>query len=85
MMFFLGVVSEVTPPTSTSVPLIGAFFALQILLLGSAVIVTILIINISFRNPKTHRMTPFLRSVFLEWVPWFCLMTRPDARFKRPR
>ncbi|CAD5228742.1 unnamed protein product [Bursaphelenchus okinawaensis] len=81
---FLGMVAEVTPPTSTSVPLIGAFFALQMVLLGSSVIITILVINISFRSPKTHRMSPILRAMFLEWVPWLCMMTRPDVKFTRP-
>ncbi|CAD5228744.1 unnamed protein product [Bursaphelenchus okinawaensis] len=81
---FLGMVAEVTPPTSTSVPIIGAFFALQMVLLGSSVIITILLISISFRSPKTHEMSPFLRLIFLEWVPWLCLMTRPDVKFTRP-
>ncbi|CAD5235727.1 unnamed protein product [Bursaphelenchus xylophilus] len=81
---FLGMVAEVTPPTSTSVPLIGAFFALQMVLLGSSVIITILVINVSFRSPKTHKMSPILRAMFLEWLPWLCMMTRPDVKFTRP-
>ncbi|KAI6229642.1 hypothetical protein M3Y95_00552400 [Aphelenchoides besseyi] len=81
---FLGMVADVTPPTSSSVPFIGAFFALQMVLLGSSVIITVLVINISFRSPKTHRMSPLMRSVFLEWLPWLTLMTRPGKRFRRP-
>ncbi|KAI6242495.1 Neuronal acetylcholine receptor subunit eat-2 [Aphelenchoides fujianensis] len=81
---FLGMVAAITPRTSTSVPFIGAFFALQMVLLGSSLIITILVINISFRRPKTHRMSPRMRSVFLEWLPWLTLMTRPGKRFRRP-
>ncbi|CAD5235726.1 unnamed protein product [Bursaphelenchus xylophilus] len=84
VILFLGMVSEVTPPTSTSVPIIGAFFALQMVLLGSSVIITILIINVAFRSPKTHKMTPTLRCIFLEWIPWLCMMSRPDVKFNRP-
>jgi nicotinic acetylcholine receptor len=78
-------VAEVTPPTSTSVPFIGAFFALQMVLLGSSVIITVLVINVSFRSPKTHKMTPFMRSVFLEWVPYLTLMSRPGKTFYKPK
>lgn len=81
---FLGMVAAITPRTSTSVPFITAFFALQMVLLGSSLIITILVINISFRRPKTHRMSPLMRSVFLEWLPWLLVMTRPGKRFRRP-
>ncbi|KAI6188978.1 hypothetical protein M3Y98_00412600 [Aphelenchoides besseyi] len=77
---FLGMVADVTPPTSSS----ELFFALQMVLLGSSVIITVLVINISFRSPKTHRMSPLMRSVFLEWLPWLTLMARPGKRFRRP-
>ncbi|KAI6171111.1 Neuronal acetylcholine receptor subunit eat-2 [Aphelenchoides bicaudatus] len=82
---FLGMVAEVTPPTSMSVPFIGAFFALQMVLLGSSVIITILVINLNFRKTKTHRMSPFMRTLFLEWLPWLMLMNRPGTKFKRPK
>jgi hypothetical protein len=78
-------VAAVTPPTSTSIPFIGAFFALQMVLLGSSVIITILVINVSFRSPKTHKMSPFLRLVFLEWVPYLTLMNRPGKKFFKPK
>jgi hypothetical protein len=58
---------------------------LQMVLLGSSVIITVLVINVSFRNPKTHKMSPFLRLVFLEWLPWLTLMNRPGKRFHKPK
>lgn len=30
-------------------------------------------------------MTPFLRLVFLEWLPYLTLMSRPGKKFRRPR
>ncbi|KAH7705025.1 Protein EAT-2 [Aphelenchoides avenae] len=97
---FLGMVADVTPPTSTSVPVIGtakayiigcelthlaAFFSISMILLGSSVIFTLLVINVHFRSPKTHKMSPWVRTVFLEWMPWLLLMQRPGKQFSNPK
>uniref|UniRef100_A0A914EHZ5 Uncharacterized protein n=1 Tax=Acrobeloides nanus TaxID=290746 RepID=A0A914EHZ5_9BILA len=81
---FLGMVAEVTPPTSESVPLIAAFFALSMITLGAEIIFTILIINMHFRSAKTHKMGRLVRLILLEWLPWTILMDRPEHRFKKP-
>ncbi|VDP49580.1 unnamed protein product [Heligmosomoides polygyrus] len=53
---FLGMVSEITPPTSESIPIIAVFFSLSMLILGCSIIATLVIINVHFRSPRTHQM-----------------------------
>ncbi|KAI1723953.1 neurotransmitter-gated ion-channel ligand binding domain-containing protein [Ditylenchus destructor] len=82
---FLGMVADVTPPTSKSVPIIAAFFSVSMIILGSSIIFTLLIINVHFRSPRTHKMSPWVRTAFLEWLPWLLLMNRPGKQFKKPK
>ena len=82
---FLGMVADITPPTSTSVPIIAAFFSISMIVLGSSIIFTLLIINVHFRSPRTHKMSPWVRTIFLEWLPWLLLMNRPGKQFRKPK
>ncbi|PIO69386.1 putative neuronal acetylcholine receptor subunit alpha-7 [Teladorsagia circumcincta] len=82
---FLGMVSEITPPTSESIPIIAVFFSLSMLLLGCSIIATLVIINVHFRSPRTHQMGKWIQLIFLEWLPWFLLMSRPGKKFTRRR
>nr|CAD2203563.1 unnamed protein product [Meloidogyne enterolobii] len=75
-------VADITPPTSDSVPIIAAFFSIAMVILGSSIIFTLLIINVHFRSPRTHKMTPWVRTIFLEWLPWLLLMNRPGKQFE---
>uniref|UniRef100_A0AC34REW9 Uncharacterized protein n=1 Tax=Panagrolaimus sp. JU765 TaxID=591449 RepID=A0AC34REW9_9BILA len=80
---FLGVVSDVTPPTSESVPVIAAFFSLSMIILGCSIFSTLLVINVFFRSPKIHKMSPLTKKIFLEWLPWMLMMQRPGTQFKK--
>ncbi|CAI4228268.1 unnamed protein product [Auanema sp. JU1783] len=82
---FLGMVSDVTPPTSESIPVIAAFFSLSMLILGCSIIATLVIINVHFRSPRTHEMGSWTRYIFLEFLPWILLMSRPGRQFRKPK
>ncbi|KAL6734642.1 hypothetical protein Aduo_005160 [Ancylostoma duodenale] len=81
---FLGMVSDITPPTSESIPVIAVFFSLSMLILGCSIIATLVIINVHFRSPQTHQMGKWTQLIFLEWLPWLLLMSRPGKKFVRP-
>ncbi|KAK0399126.1 hypothetical protein QR680_002909 [Steinernema hermaphroditum] len=83
--FFLSMVAEMTPPTSEAVPLIGVFFSCCMLVVSASVVFTVVVLNLHFRNPDTHVMTPFVRRVLLEWLPWAMMMSRPGHRFAHGR
>ncbi|KAK7074441.1 Neurotransmitter-gated ion-channel transmembrane region [Halocaridina rubra] len=61
-MFFL-LISEIMPSTSLAVPLLGKYLLFTMLLVGISVLVTIIVLNIHYRKPSTHRMAPWVRSV----------------------
>ncbi|XP_054710852.1 LOW QUALITY PROTEIN: acetylcholine receptor subunit alpha-like [Uloborus diversus] len=76
-VFFL-LLSEIIPPTSLTVPLLGKYLLFTMILVSFSVIVTIAVLNVNFRSPATHKMAPWVRKVFLEVLPKFLLMKRPD-------
>ncbi|KIH50935.1 Neurotransmitter-gated ion-channel transmembrane region [Ancylostoma duodenale] len=43
------------------------------------ILVTVIIINVYFRGPTTHRMPAWVRQVFLEWMPRAMCMQRPKS------
>uniref|UniRef100_A0A1I7UUM1 Neur_chan_LBD domain-containing protein n=1 Tax=Caenorhabditis tropicalis TaxID=1561998 RepID=A0A1I7UUM1_9PELO len=85
IMVFLGMVSEVAPPTSESIPIIAAFFSLSIVILGLSICASLITVSIFYRHPKTHKMSDLTHYVFLEWLPWFLLMNRPGHTFRKPK
>uniref|UniRef100_A0A914UM32 Uncharacterized protein n=1 Tax=Plectus sambesii TaxID=2011161 RepID=A0A914UM32_9BILA len=81
--FFLSMVAEMTPPTSEAVPLIGTFFSCCMLVVSASVVFTVVVLNLHFRSPDTHEMSPFVRIVLLKWLPWLLMMRRPGQKFSR--
>lgn len=85
-MFFL-LISEIMPSTSLALPLLGKYLLFTMLLVGLCVIITIVILNIHYRKPSTHKMAPWIRQMFIRRLPKLLLMRVPqqllvDASFK---
>ncbi|PAV55639.1 hypothetical protein WR25_25905 [Diploscapter pachys] len=83
IVFFLSMISEMTPPTSEAVPLIGVFFSCCMLVISTSVVFTVLSLNIYYRSPDTHIMRPLVRQILLEWLPWILCMSRKNHRFNK--
>uniref|UniRef100_A0A1I7U469 Neur_chan_LBD domain-containing protein n=1 Tax=Caenorhabditis tropicalis TaxID=1561998 RepID=A0A1I7U469_9PELO len=81
IVFFLSMVSEMTPPTSEAVPLIGVFFSCCMLVVSASVVFTIVVLNLHFRSADSHEMNPVVRRVLLEFLPWLLFMSRPGYKF----
>jgi nicotinic acetylcholine receptor len=75
-VFFL-LLSEIIPPTSLAIPLLGRYLIFTLVLVNFSVGVTILVINVNFRSPSTHKMSPWVRHTFLEVLPKLLGMQRP--------
>ncbi|TKR96992.1 hypothetical protein L596_010925 [Steinernema carpocapsae] len=75
--FFLTIVSEMTPPTSEAVPLLGVFFSTLTLIVAISTAFTIAVMNVRYRQPTNHVMRKWFRRIFLVWLPWLLLMKRP--------
>merc|ERR1711953_789716 len=75
-VFFL-LLAEIIPPTSLSVPLLGKYLLFTMLLVTFSIFITVGVLNIHFRSPATHKMSPWVRNTFLVVLPKLLLMRRP--------
>ncbi|GMR53701.1 hypothetical protein PMAYCL1PPCAC_23896, partial [Pristionchus mayeri] len=84
IVVFLLLVSKILPPTSSTIPLMAKYLLLTFVLNVITILVTVIIINVYFRAPTTHRMPHWVRILFLKIMPTFLCMRRPmGARNER--
>lgn len=84
-VFFL-LLSEMIPPTSQVVPLIAKYLLFTMILVTLSICVTVYVLNVHFRTPATHNMSPLVRKMFLHILPRLLLMRRPQfEKDKTPR
>ena len=79
---FLLLVAEINPPTSLATPLIGKYLLFTMVLVTCSIIVTVFVLNIHFRSPSTHVMSPWVQELFLKVLPRLLFMQRPQDRFQ---
>ncbi len=83
---FLLLLADIIPPTSLMVPLIGRYLLFTMGLVSMSIVICVLILNIHFRTPTTHIMSPFTKKVFLEVLPPIFFMSRPSKKpLQEPR
>ncbi|CAL1286413.1 unnamed protein product [Larinioides sclopetarius] len=75
-VFFL-LLAEIIPPTSLAVPLLGKYLLFTMILVTLSISVTVGVLNVHFRSPSTHQMSPWVRRVFIHIMPRLLLMRRP--------
>lgn len=75
-VFFL-LLSELIPPTSLVIPLIGKYLLFTMILVTCSIIITIGVLNLHYRSQSTHSMPQWVKVVFLEKLPRYLLMKRP--------
>ncbi|XP_025193657.1 acetylcholine receptor subunit alpha-like [Melanaphis sacchari] len=81
-VFFL-LLAEIIPPTSLVVPLLGKFVLFTMILDTLSICVTVVVLNIHFRSPTTHVMSPWVRRVFIHILPRMLIMRRPHYQMER--
>ncbi|VDK40831.1 unnamed protein product, partial [Gongylonema pulchrum] len=77
LVVFLLLVSKMLPPTSATIPLMAKYLLLIFVLNIITILVTVIVVNIYFRGFTTHEMPPFVRTVFLKYLPLLLMMERP--------
>lgn len=75
---FLLVITETIPSTSLVIPLIGEYLLFTMIFVTLSIVITVFVLNVHYRTPKTHTMPFWVRSVFLELLPKVMFMTRPE-------
>nr|QOR60934.1 nicotinic acetylcholine receptor alpha subunit 16 [Necator americanus] len=78
--FFLSIVSDMSPPTSEAVPLLGIFFSCCMIVVTASTVFTVYVLNLHCRTPETHEMSATMRSILLYWLPWLIRMKRPGVK-----
>ncbi|CAL8349756.1 unnamed protein product [Merluccius merluccius] len=75
---FLLVITETIPSTSLVIPLIGEYLLFTMIFVTLSIVITVFVLNVHYRTPKTHTMPGWVRRVFLGMLPRVMFMTRPD-------
>lgn len=78
LVVFLLLVSKILPPTSITIPLIAKYLLFTFIMNIFTILITVVIINWNFRTPRTHRMSKWVRVVFLNYLPRILFMKRPN-------
>eukprot|EP00090_Calanus_glacialis_P023724 TRINITY_DN36766_c0_g1_i2.p1 TRINITY_DN36766_c0_g1~~TRINITY_DN36766_c0_g1_i2.p1 ORF type:complete len:218 (+),score=49.03 TRINITY_DN36766_c0_g1_i2:72-725(+) len=53
------------------------------MMVASSVVLTVVVLNYHHRTAETHVMPMWVRSVFLQWLPWILRMNRPRKKITR--
>ncbi|XP_045152881.1 neuronal acetylcholine receptor subunit alpha-4 isoform X1 [Echinops telfairi] len=76
---FLLLITEIIPSTSLVIPLIGEYLLFTMVFVTLSIIITVFVLNVHHRSPRTHAMPAWVRRVFLDIVPRLLLMKRPSV------
>ena len=55
------------------------------LIIFSSICVTVVVLNVHFRSPQTHKMAPWVKRVFIHILPRLLVMRRPQYQFEPHR
>jgi len=53
------------------------------MMVASSVVLTVVVLNYHHRTAETHVMPMWVKSVFLQWLPWILRMSRPGKKITR--
>uniref|UniRef100_A0A8C9QWS7 Cholinergic receptor nicotinic alpha 4 subunit n=1 Tax=Scleropages formosus TaxID=113540 RepID=A0A8C9QWS7_SCLFO len=76
---FLLLITEIIPSTSLVIPLIGEYLLFTMIFVTLSIIITVFVLNVHHRSPRTHCMPYWVRRVFLDLVPRILFMKRPST------
>ncbi|XP_056645351.1 neuronal acetylcholine receptor subunit alpha-7 isoform X1 [Diorhabda sublineata] len=80
---FLNLVAETLPQVSDAIPLLGTYFNCIMFMVASSVVLTVVVLNYHHRTADIHGMPQWIKSVFLQWLPWILGMSRPGKKLTR--
>lgn len=78
LIVFLLLIAEMIPTTAGSIPLIGIYLLFSMAMVSVSITVTVIIINLFHRSALTHTMPSWVKIVFIEWLPPYLHMKRPE-------
>ena len=81
-VFFL-LLSDMNPPTSLVIPLIGKYLLFIMIVVTASIFLTVYSLHINFKTPTTDEMSPWVKRIFTEILPRALLMKRPELEKSR--
>lgn len=51
----------------------------------NSICVTVVVLNVHFRSPQTHKMAPWVKRFFIDFLPKLLFMKRPNYNFETNR
>ncbi|NWU88340.1 ACHA2 protein, partial [Onychorhynchus coronatus] len=76
---FLLLITEIIPSTSLVIPLIGEYLLFTMIFVTLSIVITVFVLNVHHRSPRTHAVPRWVRAVFLQFLPRWILLRRPPA------
>ncbi|KAJ8985839.1 hypothetical protein NQ317_006210 [Molorchus minor] len=61
----------------------GTYFNCIMFMVASSVVLTVVVLNYHHRTADIHEMPQWIKSVFLQWLPWILGMSRPGKKITR--
>ncbi|KAI3386915.1 hypothetical protein SNEBB_004263 [Seison nebaliae] len=80
LTFFLLLLIEIVPPTSLAIPLLGQYLLMTMILINLSIVVTVMVLNLHHRSPSSSNMPSWMRIVFIDVLPTYLLIRRPQHR-----
>ncbi|XP_070571844.1 neuronal acetylcholine receptor subunit beta-4-like isoform X1 [Ptychodera flava] len=75
---FLLLITKLIPANANTMPLITKYLLFTMVLVTSSIVIAVFVLNIHHRSPSTHVMPLWVRRVFIDTLPRFLCMKRPD-------
>ncbi|CAH1794967.1 unnamed protein product [Owenia fusiformis] len=60
--------AESTPPAASSIPLIGAYYCLNMIMITLSTFLSVIVINLYFRGDRRNRVPKFVKTLMIDWV-----------------
>ncbi|EJW81169.1 hypothetical protein WUBG_07920 [Wuchereria bancrofti] len=80
-VFFL-VLIDIIPPTSLVIPMFGRYLITTMILVSLSTVISVITVNFRFRSGSTYRMSPWIRKLFLHFLPKILFMERNKPKRK---
>jgi len=77
IVFLQVLVTNLLPPSSLSLPLFAKYLIFTVIVDVCCIVNSIISINLSWRTPRTHVLSPAMRKFFFEYLARFLMMRRP--------
>ncbi|KAM3726973.1 Acetylcholine receptor subunit beta-like [Dirofilaria immitis] len=72
-VFFL-VLIDIIPPTSLVIPMFGRYLITTMILVSLSTVISVITVNFRFRSGSVYRMSPWIRKLFLHFLPKILFM-----------